>query len=328
MKKQYIDQRKFNILLSALIFILTACSDNTIYPATTALSVTLTISPTSPTTTAIPSPTQTAIATRMPISTLPAEAADARVLEFLKTNASCSLPCWWGITPGITSTDEIQSVLEPLLGAVVSDVRFKFSETGGHLLMSPQPNGLEVEIQYLVKDNVVSMVYIYTEMTKDIYDKVYDDPLYWEIMSAYTLKAVLTKYGKPDQILIRSFSDLAGEFNPTQTLLYYPKVGIIAQYFSPNGLLKENGVFVLPTCPPRSHISLRLFNPDSQMSLDQLLAIDDSFSKYKDISEATNMNSDTFFQAYKEYDEKSLKSSCPAVLKTPEDIWPSEYSNP
>ena len=131
MKKQYIDQRKFNILLSALIFILTACSDNTIYPATTALSVTLTISPTSPTTTAIPSPTQTAIATRMPISTLPAEAADARVLEFLKTNASCSLPCWWGITPGITSTDEIQSVLEPLLGAVVSDVRFKFSETGG-----------------------------------------------------------------------------------------------------------------------------------------------------------------------------------------------------
>ena len=64
------------------------------------------------------------------------------------------------------------------------------------------------------------------------------------------------------------------------------------------------------------------------MSLAQLLAIDDSFSKYKDISEATNMNSDTFFQAYKEYDEKSLKSSCPAVLKTPEDIWPSEYSNP
>jgi hypothetical protein len=165
-------------------------------------------------------------------------------------------------------------------------------------------------------------------MTKDIYEKVYDDPFYQEIMSEYTLEAMLTKYGKPDQILIRSFSDLAAEFNPTQTLLYYPRMGIVVQYFSPNGLLKENGAFVLPTCPPKSHISLRLFNPDSQMTLDQLLAIDDSISKYKDISEATNMNDDSFFQAYHEYDEKVLSSSCPAVLKTPEDIWPSEYRNP
>lgn len=331
MRKQYTDTGRVRILLSILMLVLTACSSNNIQPTKTTVSVTQadTVAHPIPTLIETPVPTQTKIAaTRTPLPTLPAEVADALVLELLETNANCSLPCWWGITPGVTTTDEIQSILEPLLGAVVSEVRYEFSEIGGHLLMRPQANGLKVGIQYLAEDKIITMVYVNTEMTREIYNRVYDDPFYQETMSAYTLEAVLTKYGKPDQIFIRSFSDLAGEFNPTQTLLYYPKMGIVAQYFSPNGLLVENSAFVLPTCPPKGHISLRLFDPDSSMTLDELLSLDDSFAKYKVISEATNMDLDEFYEAYREYDEKTLVSNCPAVLKTPEELWPSEYSNP
>ncbi len=314
------------------MLILTTCTANNIQPTEIAVSVTSTKTLASPTFTKTVTPVPTAtkiVATRTPVPTLPAEAADARVLELLKTNAGCSLPCWWGITPGVTTTDEIQSILEPFLGAVVSEVRYEFSEMGGHLLMRPQPeNGLRVEIQYLAEDRIVSMVYVNTAMTRDIYNMIYDDPFYQETMSVYTLAAMLTKYGKPDQIFIRSFSDLAGEFNPTQILLYYPEQGIVAQYFSRNELEQNNETILNRTCPPKSHISLRLFNPDSHMSLDQLLSIDDSFSRYREISEATHMDLETFFQTYRQYDEKNLKSSCPTYLKTPWNLWPNEYSNP
>lgn len=262
------------------------------------------------------------------LPTLSAEEVEAKALELFTTNVDCSLPCWWGITPGVSTIDEARLSFEPFFGAVFGENGFENSNTDGSYYMHPLSSGLRIGIDVLAKNNIVSLVYIQTEMTKDTYNKIYDDLFYQEIMSAYTLETVLTKYGRPDQILIRSFSELAGEFNPTQTLMYYPEMGMVVQYFSPNGLLKENDAFVRPTCPPKGHISLRLFNPDSQMSLNQLLAINDSFPKYKDISEATNMNIETFFQAYHEYDEKALKSSCPASLKTPENIWPSEYSNP
>ncbi|HCK66470.1 MAG TPA: hypothetical protein DHW49_09405 [Anaerolineae bacterium] len=64
------------------------------------------------------------------------------------------------------------------------------------------------------------------------------------------------------------------------------------------------------------------------MTLKEILQIDDSYDKYKNISEATNMDINTFYESYRDYDESLLTSSCPAILKTPENIWPSEYRNP
>jgi hypothetical protein len=261
------------------------------------------------------------------LPTLPAEEIEVRALELLKTNRGCSLPCWWGITPGISTTDETQVSFEPFFGAVYGESGFESSKAGGYYF-APLSSGLRIGIDVLAKENIISLVYIGTEMDKDIYYPIYDSPLYQGIMSAYTLEAILTKYGKPDQILIRSFSALTAINNPTQILLYYPKEGIVAQYFSQNLPEQQNQAIISRTCPPQSHISLRLFNPNFPMSLQDILIIDDSFSKYKDISEASNMNIDTFFQTYRQYDESALGSGCPKYLETSWDLWPDEYSNP
>ncbi|HCB01270.1 MAG TPA: hypothetical protein DEP19_02710 [Anaerolineae bacterium] len=243
---------KIFINLNVLIFILTSCLSSAVDSSITEISPNPNIKITTPTVTQAVSKTQT------PIPSLSVEDAEARVLEFLKTNTGCVLPCWWGITPGITTSDEISSILESFLGLVVSEVRYEFSESGGSLLMRPLSNGIRVGIQYLIHENAISMIYVKTEMTENTYDLVYADSFYQEVMSEYTLEVILTRYGKPNQILVRSFSDLAGHFNPFQTLLYYPDKGIVVQYFSPNGLITENDEFILPTCPPIGHISLRL----------------------------------------------------------------------
>jgi hypothetical protein len=328
MRNKNFNKRFVKKLLSVLLLILSSCSvtDTT---ANVTPTTAITIAPQTPSKTVALVPTGTVIvATRTSLPTLPAEEVQARALELLRTNAGCSLPCWWGIAPGYSTIDEARLIFEPFLGAIESENGFEYLESDNPYFMRSLASGLQVGVEVSAKDNLVSLVYVQTEMTKDIYNKVYDDPFYQEIMSLYTLETMLTKYGKPNQILVRSFSDLAGEFNPTQLLLYYPDSGIVVQYFSRNLPMLNNGTVTLWTCPPQSHISLRLFNPDSHMSLTQLLSIDDSYSKYKDISEVSNMDIDTFFQTYEEYDERAPDLSCPTFLKTPEDIWPNEYINP
>lgn len=315
-----------------LIIFLSACTNDGLHISPEVKTITITstlISPATPTKTTTPSPTETKMTfTKTTIPTLPADIADARVVELLKTNSGCSLPCWWSIKPGITTADQTQSILEPFLSIVTSDVRYEFSETGGHLLMRPDPqSGLRVGIQYLVEENTVSMIYVNTAKVRDNDHKIYDDSFYQEAMSPYSLKTILTRYGKPEQIFIRSFSDLAADNNPTQILLYYPNEGIVAEFFSQNELVQKNETIFNRICPPKSLISLRLFKPNSGLSLSYLLSVDDNFSKYKNVSEATNMDVDTFFQTYQNYDESSIDLKCPAFLTTPWDLWPNIYSN-
>lgn len=262
-------------------------------------------------------------------SSLPAESTKVGDVEFLIENPVCDLPCWWGIRPGLTNRSEAQSVLESLFQETVGDPDYRVVVGEGHFSINPLVDGIRLGMQYISNnDDEVIMIYVITEMLEDVYTKIYNNLAYQEIMSDYTLEAILKKYGKPDKILVRSFSGVAGEVNPTQVLLYYPRYGIVIQYFSPNGLLTKDESFVLPTCPPKSHISLRLFDPSADLGLDEILMLDDSYNRYKDISEVSNMDIDVFYESYREYDEILLKDDCPATLILPESIWPSEYKNP
>ncbi|MEA3439302.1 MAG: hypothetical protein U9R58_03380 [Chloroflexota bacterium] len=340
MKIGWIEVKNWKSILTLLILLLTACNSGAVPSITkneplnpseinttktktcTSLSVPVpSNTPQNQTKTNIPSPTPIIVSTQTPLPTLPIEEVFTLTLDLLKTNAGCSLPCWWGITPGVTSTDEIQSFLETFLGAVRSEYRYEFSDNGGYIAMSNQPSGLQVSVYYFAENGIVTMLYIPTRMTFDITRTVYDDPQYFKIMEAYTLSQMLAVYGKPSQVLVRSFSGIAAEHFPTHFLLYYPEEGIIAQYFSHNmPVLEADKTITSWTCPSVSHLSLRLFDPDTELSLEQLLEFDDNLSKYKEISEATNMDIDTFYETY-------LESDCSEYIKTPEEIWPYVYDN-
>jgi hypothetical protein len=257
-----------------------------------------------------------------PLPTLQIEEAEALVLELLKTKSECTLPCWWGIIPGITSAEEIKNILWPFKGTVEHDLRYEFSDSGGYLLMKTQPNGFNIGIQYLIENEKVSTIYISTRMNDiDGYELVYKNSEYDEIMELYSVDQILTRYGKPEQIYIRSFSEIAGELNPTQILLFYPDEGVIVQYFSPNTLEIDNGEFYNTFCPLDGHIMLRLFNPNTDINLDKLLLMDDNFSSYKEISKVTNMDVNSFYNTYVD------GTDCSVYLYTKESIWPYVYDN-
>jgi hypothetical protein len=64
-----------------------------------------------PSKTETPEPTPSVIPILSPISTPVGEDAKSKVAYLLKTNGNCSLPCWWGITPGQTTWSDAESYL-------------------------------------------------------------------------------------------------------------------------------------------------------------------------------------------------------------------------
>src|SRR3990172_323544 len=113
------------ILLTAPVFILAGCSapaDKAIAPGITPLGVTIVPSPTatpSPGVTLSPSATLTPVdiahtpttmprPTISPAPTLTAEQQEAYIVDMLKTNGDCKLPCWWGIMPGEATLQSLQ----------------------------------------------------------------------------------------------------------------------------------------------------------------------------------------------------------------------------
>jgi hypothetical protein len=124
-----------------LIYIPTACSSPLSSPAPTQtpeIIVTEALEtdtpPAEPTSTAAPilsEPTATAISPTLinkPVLLL--EEAQAFVEELLDMNGGCELPCWWGITPGVTTWEEAYRFFAPFAIEISDPVEEFYVERG------------------------------------------------------------------------------------------------------------------------------------------------------------------------------------------------------
>lgn len=96
----------FSIVILAIV-LLSACAPPLVETPTATPSLTAT-----QTLTRTPRPTLTLTPTLLP--TLPVEEAMERIAELEATNGGCEYPCFWGITPGVTSFQQARRILEPL----------------------------------------------------------------------------------------------------------------------------------------------------------------------------------------------------------------------
>lgn len=64
-------------------------------------------------------PATTATPTQQPTLTL--QEREKIIIDLMSTNAGCSLPCWWGITPSVTEWKVAEKFLSEI-GATVGDI--------------------------------------------------------------------------------------------------------------------------------------------------------------------------------------------------------------
>lgn len=298
--------KAFPLILGIILLLgnlLSACSsDRQIFPAVSGHTATMaativtrtpTFSP--PTHTPLP-PTQTAAATPSqapspspsptqtwtPQPTLPPEEAQALVLNLIADNGGCRLPCWWGITPGVTSWEKARSFLETFAIQILTLNENFYGVTIKNLPESISEGAIGANI--FVKDDIVQTI------RTTIY---------------YPLSEMLQIYGQPNEVWIKVDPQSINPRAPFTIALFYSDKGILATY---DGTAKKDRI--LQICPSdiNDYNFWLLWDPSLNLTFDIVGSEASLFVRGKQnwpifsLEDTANINMDLkiFYETYKD----------------------------
>ncbi|MBN2499227.1 MAG: hypothetical protein JXB38_00590 [Anaerolineales bacterium] len=248
------------------------------------------------------------------------------ILYLLTINGDCTLPCWIGFTPGVSTRDDVNNFIHRYQ-SVIGGTRIYEEEQKIYVKIPPLPNGVTLEIIFEIGDNLVIAVNPCIHMTRPVGDEhwyTFDDPVFFEVTGAYRLDSILTQFGEPTDILFRSFKVGAQGF-PSATQLYYHRKGVVVEYISENygTVIDEAGrdTGQIITNPANGHVCFILLPENASLSPEYLNSnflngteewADQAF---RPLEEVTNMTIDTFYKIY-------LTPHSQEYIFTDESLWP------
>lgn len=254
------------------------------------------------------------------LPTLPPEGAYTLLLEMLNQNATCELPCWLDITPGVSTHPDAYlkwAGFLALLGTTKIEPRdfsyyFEYSENGEDF------STITTYFLQPTSDTIDSM-YITTQTLRTLEDGsrpyAYDSIVYKSILNNYLLASVLMDYGQPDRVLLSMDITYLEEPSPDSfnIWLFYPSREAIINYEG-EAIIKNN---VIRVCPSNTFVTMWLGAPGGNNlyseTLDQEIWSPTS-QYYKSTIEALGITQEEFYNEFKE-----ANSEC---LESPIEIWP------
>ncbi len=270
----------------------TVAASFTPIPASPTSTVTQTPKPTStrpPRPTSTPQPTQTPTPTAYP--TLDSQGRLNFVLQALKTNKGCELPCWWGITPGKTTWKEmVDTFAKQGIGL------YQEGQLDLGLVTKANYRQKTVDVTFQRENDLVQGIDVETE-----YYYLLAQSKYAEAWHKFTLDQMLTHYGVPTQVVLE-LSVGSGDWSPGMQATYdlwleYADQGIALRY--PGELIYDNqGWYVCPTSDNKSGITIRLRTPDTQAPIVGL-GPDNPFQFGGTLEKLTRTNLQQFYEMFK-----------------------------
>lgn len=236
-------------------------------------------------------------------STLTADKERSRVLDLLQNNAGCQLPCWWGFTPGKTLWQTAQaffaslgkrtneSDFRSLPGTIIYTLKFGVSD---------QTNQDYVSQHYIVRDGIIEMIWANTGDSQ-----------------RYMLPQLLTNYGQPTDIWLRTYRNVREGELPFFLVLFYPQQGIMAMYVDSAERQGEK----VRKCPQQTGSVLWLWSPDRKMTLEDIARNGVEFGpvedlpNYRRLEEATGISVGKFYETFKSVNNRTC-------IETAADLWP------
>jgi hypothetical protein len=265
--------------------------------------------------------------TPTPLPTLPAEEAQKAILDLLEDNGGCRLPCWWGLTPGETSVQEAQTLVERF--GAVSIITIFFDNVGGtHLRLTENDFLLDISanINYdLEIPKTIKGLKITTQVNRELeeggFEVVWENPLNAEFLQAYMLPQILTAYGPPSQVFV--YGNVAyghASWPLFELVLDYADRGFVIWY---TVLMEREGDTYLG-CMANVYTDLHLWDPDLDYTWAEGVTrttggedseIDWLNKHFLPLEEATSLTLDEFYEIF----QNPENTSC---LETPVEIWP------
>lgn len=179
-------------------------------PFTATPNIQVTITPNLPT--ATPTPTQFPTFD-IAYSDLSKEDATQKLIELLKTNRGCELPCWWGIIPGETDVDSLEHIFVPL--------GFNWNRDFESLRDNAS---YKASTSLTSEDNIVHSIKVRGGAREETYDRN-------EAWRPYAIPQVLERLGLPENVYVYyPFRFDPGGMQAYRMFLYYPDLGVEIDY--------------------------------------------------------------------------------------------------
>jgi hypothetical protein len=237
-------------------------------------------------------------------------------LGYRAPTAHCGFPGWgplWGcLKPGATTDNRLREFFD--LFEKVTVLRGDDLEGGaGHVVMQFSPPELLVDIQFQVVEGILDTLRVHTEIRDELMlETDHDSALYKEIMSSFSLANVLRQENQPDNIYLNARQ--AGVAWFARTILHYPNSGLLIEYETPAYEVGPASESYVSFCPNRGLISFTLYDPDGQMTVEDLLSYNDPGYKYQPLEQATELSTAEFVREFDQDD-------CESVIETPRTLW-------
>jgi hypothetical protein len=236
--------------------------------------------------------------------------AEGVVIDLLRTNGGCRLPCFWGFVPRQVNLETLDSFFHA------------FYNIGGQNINIPSDNSaIKISVTWNYSDNphevarwlhVVMTSEREVKLTDGKYNQdVFDNPYFPQYIQYYTLPNLLSTYGMPSKAYIGI--DLGVEMgfdNIFHLYLDYSEFGWGVQFRMP--VKQINNFFV--GCPAQAFSSFFLWSPEDTAAATENQAWVSEYGIFKPFEEATDLSLEDFYQRFQDFDN----TKC---LETPVDVW-------
>lgn len=265
----------------------------TLTPSPTDITPSLTSSPTfTPSLTYTPTSTKPPTLTPMP--TLTSAEAQKMLNYMINQNGGCKLPCWWGITPGVTKSDDMINFFQSFIdrvkshGTVYVDQEGEKGATRTVIYYDSTNESSEHLFEVVSVDDTVKRIQAYQDLTGD-----------------FTLPNLLSTYGPPGEILLATEAASPDNKVPFGLTLLYPDQGILVYFYSNSGGRVQGDYISI--CPQNTLPALQLwpsgFPNQGKIEIKHLME-ERSFqfneSRYKSIETVSNLSVDKFFATFRQ----------------------------
>lgn len=234
--------------------------------------------------------------------------------RLMKDNAGCKLPCWWGITPGITSWEEARQMVNQI-GLGLSDWTLPNGIVHHGTGIQKDSHLIQNLIGFYEIDGVVQSI--------DIEATAYEDKNYFhDLWKNYSPDQLMAIYGTPSEIFLTAGISHAEISLPGSGLILKYQDEFMAFYTTRPVIVDVQGKPTFRICPSWQDIT---WDPNIQMwlksslteiSLKEIAQEISNFdiSSFKSIEDAAGISVNEFYNRFSPGNE-------PACFDTPQDLW-------
>jgi hypothetical protein len=241
--------------------------------------------------------------------TFSAGEANSLILELLRDDGSCKLPCFWGLAP-TASAETVRSFTDRLGNIIQDNLQVKSKGSLSYILMVKGYSGVRLIIRYFYSSGRLEQLIAGFQSNHDPKDQseegqiTYGDPYFRELVHFYMLPQILSNYGKPDQVLLAPILYEAPGLadDEIDLVLLYQDEGFFVEYI----FLKREEGENFAGCPSESgYVTIITWAPERGLSLSDLVKLisvgvnDLILDHYLRIGEANSMTLDEFYQKFK-----------------------------